>query len=400
MKLRVRTTDGGTLKVEADKTSSVRSFIAQLELPPALVAARGDFGLSLNKKDILNPDSTLEANGIRGGDLVHLVSRGSVGGSPSRPLSAAAPPPAAAASYGGPEAAGDGPAAPPRSNLFGLPTAAPTSDARGGSAALVGSNLVRDSSGRVWQESVAPTSRPAAAGGGGGVVAGRQREDTAEESRRQRLLAIERRLGLATQKRDRPETDSPSTARQDSGPQVQTHALHAGASSPKPGQTPAGAPLVLECPRSANVAPCCAGVSPCGCWDVFTACAAGSCAFRCVTRFPFVLFSSQGDAGGLEVGDMLTALLRQHGHSCTSMSRADACALGVHCCMAKAVRAHFAVCRLLSLYVVSLSLSLSISLSLSLSQSAHARTHARIRARTHPPHHHRAIKAAKTAMLR
>ena len=74
MKLRVRTIDGGTLKVEAERTDSVLNFIAKLDLPPAL-ARRGDFCLSLNKKDFLGLETTLEANGIRGGDLVHLVSR-------------------------------------------------------------------------------------------------------------------------------------------------------------------------------------------------------------------------------------------------------------------------------------------------------------------------------------
>jgi len=92
MKLRVRTADGGTLRVEADKTCSVCSFVAQLELPPGQEASRADLGLSLNKKDLLNPDTTLEANGIRGGDLVHLVSMAGYGGigSPSRPGQAAA----------------------------------------------------------------------------------------------------------------------------------------------------------------------------------------------------------------------------------------------------------------------------------------------------------------------
>jgi len=288
MKLRVRTADGGTLRVEADKTCSVCSFVAQLELPPGQEASRADLGLSLNKKDLLNPDTTLEANGIRGGDLVHLVSMAGYGGigSPSRPgqaaaAAAAAPAASAAAAAGASAAPGAAAApAPPRSNLFGLPTAAPTSDEKGGPAAT----LVRDSTGRVWQESVVPTSRPAADASGAvvlgssasaGAAAGRQREDTAEESRRQRLLAIERRLGpLGAHKRDRPETDSPSTLRQDSGPQLQRDALSAAAAGFKAAQT--------------------------------------------------------------EISDMFTALLRKHGLAPASLTPADVCVLGVNCCMSKA----------------------------------------------------------------
>jgi len=180
MKLRVRTVDGGTLKVDVDKAVSVLSFISQLNLPPSLEASRQDFCLSLNKKDVLNPDTTLEANGIRGGDLVHLVSRTGVGAPAGNSLSRPQTSSAAAAASLSELAGAPGPfqmaetTATTRSSLFGLPTAAPTSDA---------------------------TSAP-------GTV-------DPEQARQQRLHAIARRLGttldpaaLGTQKRERPEGDS------------------------------------------------------------------------------------------------------------------------------------------------------------------------------------------------
>ena len=64
------------IKVLAEKTDTVEEFVSGLNLPPGLEADRSDFCLSLNKKDLLDPATTLENNGIRGGDLLHLVSRG------------------------------------------------------------------------------------------------------------------------------------------------------------------------------------------------------------------------------------------------------------------------------------------------------------------------------------
>jgi len=195
MKLRVRTVHGETLKVEADKTDSIASFIAKLDLPPALAPRQGDLCLSLNKKDMLIPESTLEANGIRGGDLVHLLLRN---GSEVPCASSSRPQASSSATIAG-SGTPSPPPAPPRSNLYGLPTTAPTSDT-GRSAGAAG--LVQDSAGRVWQESVIATSKP-------------QGATDPEEARRQRLLAIERRLGKSavdepepvsgTQKRERPE---------------------------------------------------------------------------------------------------------------------------------------------------------------------------------------------------
>lgn len=208
MKLRVRTSNGVTLKVEAEKTDSIASFIAKLELPSA--AQRGELGLSLNKKDMLNSDSTLEANGIRGGDLVHLLLRNggdatgeAASSSAPRPQASPAPAPVLASPL----------AAQPRSNLYGLPTTAPTSDTSAPRVQTENAGLVRDSAGRIWQENVVATSR-----GDLASVRPEQPRTDPEEARRQRLLAIERRLGKSavedsetasgTQKRERPDGDS------------------------------------------------------------------------------------------------------------------------------------------------------------------------------------------------
>ena len=224
MKLRVRTIDGGTLKVECEKTQSVAGFIASLELPEAIAAAPADFHLSLNKKDLLHPESTLEANGICAGDLVHLVSRtGATGGTGSVRVSTSV----VARGAGSVGAATCASAQPlPRSSLFGLPTAAPTSDVAHNDSASTG-RLIQDESGRVW-ESVETTPGPPSAsvmtisvsGSGGGEV-GRvsgtaARKEDAEAARLQRLHAIERRFGKTfgegrdqgsdTQKRERPAT--------------------------------------------------------------------------------------------------------------------------------------------------------------------------------------------------
>lgn len=209
MKLRVRTVHGETLKVEAEKSDSIAGFIAKLDLPPALTTQQGNLCLSLNKKDMLISESTLEANGIRGGDLVHLLLRNGsevAGASSSRPQASSS---ATAVGSGTPTP----PPAPPRSNLYGLPTTAPTSDSGMSAAATGPAGLVRDSAGRVWQESVLATSKPKPQGAS--TVEPTQPPPDPEEARRQRLLAIERRLGKSavdepepvsgTQKRERPD---------------------------------------------------------------------------------------------------------------------------------------------------------------------------------------------------
>ena len=222
MKLRVRTIDGGTLKVECEKTQSVAGFIASLELPEAIAAAPADFHLSLNKKDLLHPESTLEANGICAGDLVHLVSRtGATGGTGSVRVSTSV----VARGAGSVGAATCASAQPlPRSSLFGLPTAAPTSDVAHNDSASTG-RLIQDASGRVWESVETAPGPPSASAmtisvsGSGGEEVGRvsgtaARKQDAEEARLQRLHAIERRFGKTfgegrdqgsdTQKRERP----------------------------------------------------------------------------------------------------------------------------------------------------------------------------------------------------
>ena len=222
MKLRVRTIDGGTLKVECEKTQSVAGFIASLDLPEAIAAAPADFHLSLNKKDLLHPESTLEANGICAGDLVHLVSRtGATGGTGCARVSTSV----VARGAGSVGAATCASAQPlPRSSLFGLPTAAPTSDVAHNDSASTG-RLIQDESGRVWERVETTPGPPSASvmtisvsGSGGGEV-GRvsgtaARKEDAEAARLQRLHAIERRFGKTfgegrdqgsdTQKRERP----------------------------------------------------------------------------------------------------------------------------------------------------------------------------------------------------
>ena len=216
MKLRVRTAHGETLKVEAEKTDSIASFIAKIDLPAN--AQQGALCLSLNKRDMLDSESTIEANGIRGGDLVHLVLRNggnAVGGSSNAARPLASPPPTPAVAAASAQGA-------PRSNLYGLPTTAPTSDPSGPTTEAGGGGLVRDSVGRVWQESVVATSHSNASGAAAGGHPAQSRTDP-EEARRQRLLAIERRLGksaveeseaaIGTQKRERPEGDCGDPAR-------------------------------------------------------------------------------------------------------------------------------------------------------------------------------------------
>jgi hypothetical protein len=158
MKLRVRTIDGGTLKVEAEKTDSVDSFIAKLELSAELEMSRADFCLSLNKKDFLSLGSTLEANGIRGGDLVHLVPR--TGGAPATiPASPQSPAALVAATNTNSFGSTTHPAPPPQASLFGLPTAAPTADVASnvGGGAVSRINIT-DSVGRVWEQTVTSSS--------------------------------------------------------------------------------------------------------------------------------------------------------------------------------------------------------------------------------------------------
>jgi hypothetical protein len=193
MKLRVRTIDGGTLKVEAEKTDSVHSFIAKLELSAELAMSRAELCLSLNKKDFLSLGSTLEANGIRGGDLVHLVPRS--GGAPATiPPSPQSP----AALVAGTNTAHNSfgstthPAPPPQASLFGLPTAAPTADVAsnvGGGA--VSRISITDSVGRVWEQTVTSSSIPSARSStdAGGIATARRAQTclTPEEG-----LAMER----------------------------------------------------------------------------------------------------------------------------------------------------------------------------------------------------------------
>jgi hypothetical protein len=70
MKVRIRTPDGGTLRMEVEPDDSVGKL---LSLALAEFTATGATMLSLNKKDSLNESTSLRDCGVRGGDLLHLL---------------------------------------------------------------------------------------------------------------------------------------------------------------------------------------------------------------------------------------------------------------------------------------------------------------------------------------
>lgn len=74
MRVRVRTPDGGTLKLEAEPEDSMGVLLASAL---SFWSAGGEAStamLSLNKKDALDESCTLRDHGVRGGDLLHLIS--------------------------------------------------------------------------------------------------------------------------------------------------------------------------------------------------------------------------------------------------------------------------------------------------------------------------------------
>ena len=76
MKVRVRAPDGATLKLEADADDSVGSLIAAASKAWSSdhPTSQASTMLSLNKKTALNEDQTLRDCGVRGGDLLFLLS--------------------------------------------------------------------------------------------------------------------------------------------------------------------------------------------------------------------------------------------------------------------------------------------------------------------------------------
>lgn len=78
MKIRVRTPDGRTLKLDAVPEDSVGSLLATALSAWSLSAEPATAMLSLNKKDSLDETSKLSDCGLRGGDLLHLITFGDV----------------------------------------------------------------------------------------------------------------------------------------------------------------------------------------------------------------------------------------------------------------------------------------------------------------------------------
>ncbi|EKX47215.1 hypothetical protein GUITHDRAFT_137798 [Guillardia theta CCMP2712] len=181
MKIRIRMPDGRTERVECLGSETVETVMQKLR--EAVEGAgngslpSGSF-LSLNKKDVLGADRLLSDCGVCGGDLLYCLSAAQTTSSSSSSSSSSS----LSSSSSPAVVRGEGEAGlRPARNLFGLPTAAPTSSSE---------RIHEDTRGRRWTEEVQVTSRSQ---GRPGEVAVRSQQGTAEEERLKRLKAIEMR---------------------------------------------------------------------------------------------------------------------------------------------------------------------------------------------------------------
>ena len=170
MRIRVRFPDGSTEKIEVEPSETVVRIVERLKSSESGTAIRDlSLFLSLNRKDSLSDDQTVASCGIRGGDLVFLISSKLDSGGTSL---------AASSSQHTAQAR-------PSSNLFGLPGLAPGMVSGGASGTL--------GSGAAPTPTAAPASAPSRASATHSTSS--NPPDPAAE-REKRLRAIERRLGI------------------------------------------------------------------------------------------------------------------------------------------------------------------------------------------------------------
>eukprot|EP00960_Hanusia_phi_P010357 303078-Hanusia_phi.AAC.6 len=172
MKIRIRLPDGKTERVECLSSETIYTVIQRLR---EALRGRGEESivgkgfLSLNKKDTLGESKLLSDCGICGGDLLYCLSD----------VQTTTPPPSSSSSSAVAAASQSSPG--PARNLFGLPSAAPTSSTE---------RVHEDGRGRRWTEEVHMSSSVQS---GQGRATGRSVQGTAEEERQKRLKAIEMR---------------------------------------------------------------------------------------------------------------------------------------------------------------------------------------------------------------
>eukprot|EP00288_Rhodomonas_lens_P008573 CAMPEP_0177723292 /NCGR_PEP_ID=MMETSP0484_2-20121128/18136_1 /TAXON_ID=354590 /ORGANISM="Rhodomonas lens, Strain RHODO" /LENGTH=142 /DNA_ID=CAMNT_0019235721 /DNA_START=290 /DNA_END=715 /DNA_ORIENTATION=- len=142
MKLRLRTPDGGTTRFEAEGSETLQAVIDRLKTMLPVEVFTSTCGISLNKKEVFDESRTLEACGIRGGDLLHLLQN--PGATP--PTSTAA----RTSSLSSSSLSSSSAAVPTSRNLFGLPTSAPTGASSSQASSTSTTRMVQDRQGRVW----------------------------------------------------------------------------------------------------------------------------------------------------------------------------------------------------------------------------------------------------------
>ena len=186
MKIRVRLPNGSTEKMDVESTDSVSIVLEKLKASATDPSLRGpSLFLSLNRKDTLAESSTMFESGVRGGDLLHVLTIGNTSESPAARIE---PRPSSAQTQ-----------TRPSSNLFGLPVSAP---------GMASGGISTNASARPRVESVQPP------------VARMEQPGSADTEREKRLRAIEKRLGApavgscSPTSAEPPPTKQPSSSHQ------------------------------------------------------------------------------------------------------------------------------------------------------------------------------------------